>query len=80
VVDAAFGHRAGAFAFGLAAWIAASRLAENKHFLSDVAAGAGLGIVCGRAVVLGDRAGRGDRRQRAAFHLDADRLTVSLRF
>lgn len=80
VVDAAFGHRAGALAFGLAAWVAASRLAENKHFFSDVVAGAGLGIVCGRAVVLGDRAGRDDRRQRAAFHVGADRLTVSLRF
>ena len=80
VVDAAFGHRAGALAFVLAAWTAASRLEEHKHFLSDVVAGAGLGVVCGRAVVLGDRQGRSDRRRGAAFHLSPDRLIVSLRF
>lgn len=37
--------------YGLATYIAVSRIAANKHFLSDVVAGAGLGWGIGRVVV-----------------------------
>ncbi len=50
VVQRRYGWKSGAPAFGIAAWIAASRLNENKHFLSDVTFGAAIGIAAGRAV------------------------------
>jgi len=37
--------------FGLATYIAVSRLASNKHHFSDIVAGAGFGFGVGRAVV-----------------------------
>lgn len=40
-------------AYGLAAYVAGSRLQENRHFMSDVVFGAAVGIVSGRAVTLG---------------------------
>lgn len=48
-----FGWKAGAAAYGLAAYIAGSRLQENKHYLSDVLFGAAIGIISGRAVTAG---------------------------
>jgi len=53
VVQRRYGWKAGAPAYGIAAWIAASRLNENKHFLSDVAFGAAIGIAAGHAVTAG---------------------------
>ena len=37
----------------LAAYVAASRLQESRHFLSDVAFGAAIGVVVGRTVTIG---------------------------
>jgi membrane-associated phospholipid phosphatase len=52
------GWKAGIPAYGFAAYVAASRVQDKRHFLSDVAFGATLGIVAGRAVTVG----RGDAR------------------
>lgn len=53
VIQRRYGWRAGVPAHLIAAWIAASRLNENKHFLSDVTFGAAVGIAAGRAVTVG---------------------------
>jgi membrane-associated phospholipid phosphatase len=48
-----FGWKAGVPATAMATYVAASRLTENRHYLSDVLFGAGVGIVSGRAVTVG---------------------------
>lgn len=48
-----FGWKVGVPAYGVAAYVAGSRLQENRHFASDVIFGAALGIVAGRAVTVG---------------------------
>ena len=48
-----YGWKVGAPAYAIASYVGASRLAENKHFMSDVLFGAGIGIVSGRAVTVG---------------------------
>lgn len=53
VLQRHFGWRAGLPAYGLAAFVAGSRLQENRHFMSDVLFGAAIGIVSGRAVSVG---------------------------
>lgn len=58
VVQRHFGWKAGIPAYGLATYVAASRIQDKRHFLSDVTFGAALGIVAGRAVTIG----RGDAR------------------
>jgi membrane-associated phospholipid phosphatase len=45
-------------AYGLAAYVAASRVQAERHFLSDITFGAAIGIVAGRTVTVG----RGDAR------------------
>lgn len=45
-----YGWKAGVPAYAVATWVAASRLNENKHFLSDVTFGAVVGILGGRTV------------------------------
>lgn len=57
VLQRHFGWKAGIPAYGLAAFVAGSRLQENKHYMSDVIFGAAVGIVSGRAVTVGS--GRG---------------------
>ena len=47
-----FGWKAGVPAYALASYIAASRLSENRHYLSDVVFGATLGILAGRQVTV----------------------------
>ncbi len=47
------GWRVGLPAYGVAAYVGASRLQENRHYASDVIFGAALGIVAGRTVTLG---------------------------
>lgn len=51
-----FGWKAGIPAYGFAAYVAASRVQEKRHFLSDVAFGAAVGLAVGRTVTIG----RGD--------------------
>jgi membrane-associated phospholipid phosphatase len=53
VVERRYGLKVGVPAYAVATWIAASRLNENKHFLSDVTFGAAIGIAAGRAVTAG---------------------------
>jgi membrane-associated phospholipid phosphatase len=53
VLQRHFGWKVGLPAYGLAAYVAGSRLQENKHFMSDVIFGAAVGVVSGRAVSLG---------------------------
>ena len=48
-----FGWKAGVAAYSTAVYVGLSRLSENKHFASDVAFGAAIGIFSGRAVMLG---------------------------
>jgi len=51
VLERRYGWKVGIPAYGLAAYVAVSRLQENKHFASDVLVGAAIGIAAGRAVV-----------------------------
>jgi membrane-associated phospholipid phosphatase len=53
VVQRHFGWTAGIPAYALASYVAASRIQERRHYLSDVAFGAVVGIVAGRAVTVG---------------------------
>ena len=53
VLQRHFGWKAGIPAYGLAAFVAGSRLQENRHYMSDVIFGAAVGIVSGRAVTIG---------------------------
>jgi membrane-associated phospholipid phosphatase len=51
VVERHYGWKAGIPAYALASAVGVSRLQRNKHYLSDVLAGATLGYVVGRTVV-----------------------------
>jgi hypothetical protein len=53
VLQRHFGWKVGAPAYGVAAYVAASRVEMKRHYLSDVAFGAALGIVAGRTVTVG---------------------------
>jgi hypothetical protein len=53
VLQRRLGWKVGLPAYLAGTYIAASRLTENRHYLSDVAFGAALGIVAGRAVTVG---------------------------
>lgn len=53
VVQRHYGWKAGVPAYALATFIGASRLSENRHYLSDVIFGATIGIVAGRTVTIG---------------------------
>lgn len=48
-----YGWHIGAPAYGIATYVALSRVQMKRHYLSDVAFGAALGIVAGRTVTLG---------------------------
>jgi membrane-associated phospholipid phosphatase len=51
VAELHYGWKAGVPAYTLASLVAVSRLQRNKHYLSDVMAGATLGYIVGRTVV-----------------------------
>jgi membrane-associated phospholipid phosphatase len=51
VAERHYGWKAGVPAYALAGLVAVSRLQRNKHYLSDVLAGATLGYIVGRTVV-----------------------------
>ncbi len=57
-----YGPRVGIPAYALASFIGASRIERNKHHLSDVVAGATLGLIVGRTVARED--GEPARRQK----------------
>ena len=56
VLQRHFGWKVGVPAYAVAGYVATSRIQERRHFLSDVAFGAALGIAAGRTVTanLGD--------------------------
>jgi membrane-associated phospholipid phosphatase len=58
VLQRHFGWKVGVPAYAVASYVAASRIQEKRHFLSDVVFGAALGIAAGRTVTIG----RGDSR------------------
>jgi membrane-associated phospholipid phosphatase len=57
VLQRHFGWKVGLPAYGVATYVAASRLQDNRHYASDVIFGAALGIVAGRTMTVGH--GRG---------------------
>ena len=61
VIDHYFGTPVAVLAYAGAGFVAASRLDSNKHYLSDVVAGAALGHIVGRTVLR--------RRSRSNTHL-----------
>ena len=50
VLERHLGWRQSALAYSIAAYVAASRLHDNVHYLSDVAMGAAIGTIAGRTV------------------------------
>jgi membrane-associated phospholipid phosphatase len=58
VLQRHLGWKAGVPAYAVASYVAASRIQDKRHFLSDVAFGAAIGIVSGRTVTFG----RGEHR------------------
>src|ERR1044071_8600947 len=53
VLQRHFGWKAGIPAYAVASYVAASRVQTQRHYLSDVAFGAALGIVAGRTIGVG---------------------------
>ena len=53
VLQRHFGWKAAIPAYAVASYVAASRVQTQRHYLSDVAFGAALGIVAGRTVAVG---------------------------
>lgn len=58
VLQRNLGWKVGIPAYGFATYVAASRIQDKRHFLSDVTFGAAIGIVAGRSVTVG----KGDAR------------------
>jgi membrane-associated phospholipid phosphatase len=58
VLERHFGWKMGLVAYGVAAYVATSRLSENRHYASDVIFGSALGLVSGRTVSVGHSANR----------------------
>lgn len=52
VIQRHFGWKAGVPAYALAGYIGASRMAANRHYLSDIILGAGIGIAAARTVTI----------------------------
>lgn len=74
VLQRNFGWKAGIPAYALASYVAASRVQMKRHFLSDIAFGAGIGIVAGRTVTMG----RGRTRFAVAPTISPNQAGVSL--
>jgi len=53
VLQRRFGWKVGLPAYAVASYVAASRVGMKRHYLSDVAFGATIGIVAGRTVTVG---------------------------
>jgi membrane-associated phospholipid phosphatase len=53
VLQRDFGWKLGIPAYAVGAYVAASRMRSNKHYLSDVLVGAAIGVSAGRAVTIG---------------------------
>ena len=55
VLQRHFGWKVGLPAYGVAAYVAASRVQMERHYVSDVVFGAAVGIVAGRSVTIGSQ-------------------------
>lgn len=55
VLQRHFGWKVGIPAYGVAAYVAASRVQMERHYVSDVVFGAAVGIVAGRSVTVGSQ-------------------------
>jgi membrane-associated phospholipid phosphatase len=53
VLQSDLGWKVGLPAYAMATWVAASRVQAKRHYLSDVIAGATVGILAGRSVTVG---------------------------
>jgi membrane-associated phospholipid phosphatase len=53
VLQKNFGWKAGVPAYAVASYVAASRIQSRRHYLSDIAFGAAVGIMAGRTVTVG---------------------------
>jgi membrane-associated phospholipid phosphatase len=53
VLQSEFGWKVGLPAFAAASWVGASRIEKHRHYLSDVIAGATIGMLSGRSVTVG---------------------------
>ncbi len=53
VLQSDLGWKAGLPAYAVATWVAASRVQTKRHYVSDVVAGAAVGILAGRSVTVG---------------------------
>ena len=73
VLQRNFGWKAGVPAYAVASYVAASRVQMKRHFFSDVAFGAAIGIVAGRTVTVG----RGSARFAVAPTLSHNQAGVS---
>jgi membrane-associated phospholipid phosphatase len=58
VIARRFGWRYGSLAYAGAAYVAASRLAERQHYLSDVMFGAAVGVAGAHTLDISPRGGR----------------------
>jgi membrane-associated phospholipid phosphatase len=58
VLQSEFGWKAGVPAYAVAAWVGVSRMQADRHFFSDVVAGATIGLLAGRSVTVGHGASR----------------------
>jgi membrane-associated phospholipid phosphatase len=58
VVQKNFGWKAGIPAFGVASYVAASRIQSKRHYLSDVAFGAAIGVLAGKTITIGHGSAR----------------------
>lgn len=75
VLQQHFGWKVGIPAYGFGAYVAASRMSANKHYLSDVVLGAAIGIAAGRTVTIGS--GRTRLQMGVAPTLGGAAITVS---
>ena len=66
VLHSGFGWRVGLPAYAVAAWVGASRMERQRHYLSDVVVGATIGILAGRSVTIGKGAARFEMSPMAA--------------
>jgi membrane-associated phospholipid phosphatase len=53
VLHGEYGWKVGIPAYAMASWVGASRIEKKRHYLSDVLAGATIGILAGRSVTFG---------------------------
>ena len=79
VVERHYGWKVGLPAYVLAAAVGYSRIVRDKHYLSDVLAGATLGVIVGHAVVRGNGGPVPESARRSAYWMIAPVLTREAR-